>query len=110
MLSSVLACAKAAHNLPLSAGCPVWSGTALPLPAALQHPLRGSLLTFSSISMAVRFVVSRFSTRAVSPRNSPAAADSRASRESSSSFSLILNSFWLFVRFAYNTPEEMCTI
>lgn len=70
---------------------------------ALQHQPWGSSLTFSSISMAVHFVVSRFSTSAVSSRNSPAAADSRASRESSSSFSRILNSFWLFVRFAYNT-------
>lgn len=70
---------------------------------ALQHQLQGSSLTFSSISMAVRFVVSKFSTSAVSSRNSPPAADSRASSESSSSFSRILNSFWLFVRFACDT-------
>lgn len=49
--------------------------------------------TFSSISLAVCLVVSRFSTKAVSPRKFPDAADSRASRESSSSFSTILNSF-----------------
>lgn len=45
-------------------------------------------------------VVSRFSTKAVSPRKFPDAADSRASRESSSSFRTILNSFWDLVRFA----------
>ena len=49
--------------------------------------------TFSSISLAVCLVVSRFSTKAVSPRKFPDAADSRASRESSSSFRTILNSF-----------------
>lgn len=50
-------------------------------------------LTFSSISLAVCLVVSRFSTKAVSPRKFPDAADRRASRESSSSFRTILNSF-----------------
>lgn len=53
----------------------------------------GGELTFSSISLAVCLVVSRFSTRAVSPRKFPEAADSRASRESSSSLRTILNSF-----------------
>lgn len=67
--------------------------------------IRGSgsprrFLTFSSISLAVCLVVSRFSTKAVSPRKFPDAADSRASRESSSSFRTILNSFWDLVRFA----------
>lgn len=57
-------------------------------------------LTFSSISLAVCLVVSRFSTRAVSPRKLPDAADSRASRESSSAFRTILNSFCDLVRFA----------
>lgn len=50
-------------------------------------------VTFISISAAVRLVVSKFSTRAVSPKKFPPAEESLDRRESSSSFSLILNSF-----------------
>ena len=53
------------------------------------------------MSCAVSLVVSRFSTRAVSPRKFPPADDSRESSESSSSFSLILNSFCCLVNSAY---------
>ena len=81
------------HQPTCHARCVLWLG------------LRGGgslrrFLTFSSISLAVCLVVSRFSTKAVSPRKFPDAADSRASRESSSSFRTILNSFWDLVRFA----------
>lgn len=87
---------------PLSCWVP---SRAVPLPVT---PPPGSTFTFSSISLAVRFVISRFSTSAVSRRKSPPAADSRASSESSSSFSLILNSFWLLVRLAYNSSTQGC--
>lgn len=53
--------------------------------------------TFNSISAAVLLVVSRFSTKAVSPRKLPPAEDRRESKESSSSLSLILKSFCCLV-------------
>ena len=59
----------------------------------MTHPL----LTFCSISAAVRLVISRFSTRAVSPRKLPPADERRDSKESSNSFSLILKSFCCLV-------------
>lgn len=59
--------------------------------------------TFCSISWAVDLVISKFSTRAVSPRKFPPAEERRERRESSSSFSLILNSFCCRVSSAYST-------
>lgn len=63
-----------------------------PMPRLSGHVTEAAL-TFSSISLAVCLVVSRFSTKAVSPRKFPEAADRRARSESSSSFRTILNSF-----------------
>ena len=54
--------------------------------------------TCSAMVAAVRLVVSRLSTRAVSLRMLPSAEDRRWRRESSSSFSLILKSFCCFVK------------
>jgi hypothetical protein len=84
-----------------SADCEVLGGPSpsAPVPVAppcwlpqLLHAL-SPFPTFSSISLAVCLVVSKFSTKAVSPRKFPDAADRRARRESSSSFRTILNSF-----------------
>lgn len=58
-------------------------------------------LTFSSISAAVLLVVSRFSTRAVSPRKFPEAEERRESRLSSKVFKVILKPFCCFVRLDY---------
>lgn len=54
--------------------------------------------TFSSISAAVCLVISRFSTKAVSPKKFPEAEERRDSKLSSNVFSVILNPFCCFVR------------
>ena len=85
------------------------------LAAAGRYCSRASLIlisvilasaTCTSISAAVRLVVSRFSTSAVSPRKLPPAADRRESKESSSSFSLTVNSFCCRVSFACKVENE----
>jgi hypothetical protein len=55
-------------------------------------------LTFSSISVAVRFVLSKFSTNSVSPRKFEPADDKRAKRLSSRRFNVILNLFCCLVK------------
>lgn len=57
-----------------------------------------SSYTFSSTSAAVCLVISRFSTKAVSPRKFPDAEDRRESRLSSRVLRVILNPFCCFVR------------
>lgn len=57
--------------------------------------------TFLSISAAVFFVVSKFSTKAVSPNMFSPAEDKRDSKSSSKAFNWILNSFCCFVNSAY---------
>ena len=63
-------------------------------------------VTFSSISAAVRLVISRFSTSSVSPRKFPEAEDSRDRRLSSSVFRVILNPFCCFVRLDWDNKKH----
>lgn len=64
--------------------------------------------TFCSISAAVLFVVSRFSTNLVSPSRLPPADESRERRSSSSELSMILKSFCCFVNSAWNYRKFLC--